>query len=81
MSVFRCPRDAKGSVSYVYIDWKKLGLSMIPDYYPVIYERKMFHGRGVFVGLGSGAVVWDEDFRFLKQFSSKHPEIAFRITK
>jgi hypothetical protein len=74
--------DAATWTDFIYIDWTRyFGKESPPDYYPLMYDRRIAnHGGGVNVLLVSGSVIWDRPREwarvpgYLSSFAYAHPE-------
>jgi hypothetical protein len=68
---------------YVYINWSSTfgHVAEVPGEYPLAYDRRLANhlGKGVYVVKVNGSVVWDADAQWIRQFSTKNPELHIPI--
>jgi hypothetical protein len=68
--------NADSWADYRFIDWSAtLGTNVIPNDFPIIYDRSLNNhgGRGVNVLLANGVVQWDPGAARLRKFAMAHP--------
>jgi hypothetical protein len=67
-----------GEDDYIYIDWQQFanGPKWGFDRFPVIYDRQLSNhgGRGIYILLTNGDVIWDSGATWLRQFAAEHQE-------
>jgi len=74
----------EGQVDYFYIDWQSArdGPKWGVGRFPVIYDRRLsnHNGRGIYILLTDGEVIWDPGATWLRQFAAQHPQNVVPIS-
>ena len=70
---------------YAYVNWSSRfpHLKDVPEDYPLAYDRTLANhgGRGIFIVMVNGRIIWDADAQWIRNFSTLHPEYLILIPK